>query len=151
MHGVASLSRRHWHRQESLRLARGGRVAVRRHADAQGCVPPFRLRPGLVAEMLRFYDALRRNERSIDVFERLTLGALEPDVSIDRGAERLVRQTRFLVAAFRAFERASADSGAADEHRLVEELLGTSSSRPWRHVVVTVDSCGAEDRATRVP
>ena len=36
-----------------------------------GIDAPFRVRPGLVAEMVRFYDELRRNQKDIDSFERL--------------------------------------------------------------------------------
>ncbi len=111
-------------------------VACRAANDA-GAEPPFRLRPGLISEILAFYDALRRNQKDIDSFERLALGLLEPGASYDRGAERLVRQTRFLVAAFREFERRSAENGL-DEHALRRNLLSTASPRPYRHIVVTV-------------
>jgi RecB family exonuclease len=111
-------------------------VACRAAKDA-GADPPFRLRPGLIAEILAFYDALRRQQKDVDTFERLALGLLEPGASYDRGAERLVRQTRFLVAAFREFERRSADAGV-DEHALRRELLATPAPRPYRHIVVTV-------------
>ena len=111
-----------------------------RVAREEGVDPPFRLRPGLIAEILRFYDALRRNQKDVATFERLALGALEPGAAIDRGAERLVRQTRFLGRAFRHFEErcANADAGAYDEHTLRAELLATPAPQPWRHVVVTV-------------
>jgi RecB family exonuclease len=66
---------------------------------------------------------------------------LEPGASYDRGAERLVRQTRFLAAAFREFERRSLEAGT-DEHGLRERLRTTAAARPFRHVVVT-----AGDRA----
>lgn len=108
-----------------------------RQADADGCHPPFRLRPGLLAEMLRFYDELRRHRNSIDDFERRALERLQPGAEYDRGAERLVRQTRFLVAAFREFESRAAAAGA-DEHQLRDRLLAEPAVRPWRHVVVTV-------------
>ena len=108
-----------------------------RAAGAGGAAPPFRLRPGLIAEILRFYDALRRHQKDVDTFARLTLGLLEPGASYDRGAERLVRQTRFLVAAFRDFERRSADAGL-DEHDLRRALLEETPARPYRHIVLTV-------------
>jgi hypothetical protein len=111
-------------------------VACRAASDA-GRKPPFRLRPGLIAEILRFYDALRRNQKDIDAFQRLTLGLLEPGASYDRGAERLVRQTRFLAAAFEAFERRCAGTGA-DEHELRHQLATTAARRPYRHVILTV-------------
>ena len=109
-----------------------------RQAAAAGVEPPFTLRPGLIAEILQFYDDLRRHENDVAMFESRVLGVLEPGADIDRGAERLVRQTRFLVAAFRRFEDACAATGALDEHRLRELLRRTEAARPWRHVVVTV-------------
>ncbi len=108
-----------------------------RSARAAGAAPPFRLRPGLIAEMLQFYDALRLREKDVDAFERLALGILEPGAAHDRGAERLVRQTRFLAAAFREFERRCPEAGT-DEHRLRQQLVATRAARPVRHVIVTV-------------
>ena len=87
--------------------------------------------------MLRFYDTLRLNQKSVDAFERLALGLLEPGAADDRGAERLVRQTRFLVAAFRDFEARCAQAGV-DQHGAVQQLLETAAPTPYRHVVVTV-------------
>jgi RecB family exonuclease len=112
-------------------------VACQEAVDA-GTTPPFKLRPGLIAEILRFYDDLRRHENDVAVFEMRALRVLEPGADIDRGAERLVRQTRFLVAAFRAFESACAATGALDEHRLRNLVRDTPAARPWRHIVVTV-------------
>ena len=111
-------------------------VACRQVVDA-GLTPPFRLRPGLIAEILRFYDALQRNQNSIDDFARRVLDVLEPGASYDRGAERLVVQTRFLADAFNVFERLSNDAGDA-EPSLRARLLEEPVDRPWRHVVLTV-------------
>ena len=108
-----------------------------RTAAAAGFTPPFRLRPGLIAETLRFYDALRRHEKDVDAFERLALGMLEPGAELDRGAARLVQQTRFLVAAFREFERRSIEAGV-DEHQLRQRLLEQPAANGYRHVVVAV-------------
>ena len=108
-------------------------VACRAARDA-GHAPPFRLRPGLVAEVLRFYDALGRYQKDVDTFERLALGLLEPGAADDRGAERLVRQTRFLAAAFRELESRQAAAGA-DEHVLRARLVqvaGAASVAPRR-------------------
>ncbi len=110
-------------------------VACRAAKDA-GAEPPFQLRPGLIAEILAFYDALRRNQKDVDTFARLALGQLEPGASYDRGAERLVRQTRFLAAAFHEFENRCAAAGC-DEHGRRRDLL-TPASRPIRHVVAAV-------------
>ncbi|NOT44563.1 MAG: hypothetical protein HOP14_08175, partial [Acidobacteria bacterium] len=93
-------------------------AAACRSAVAQGVQPPFRLRAGLMASMLEFYDGLRRLGHSVDSFERLTAESLEGEADVDRGAERLLRQTRFLAAAYRAFEAALAGTGLADEHGL---------------------------------
>jgi RecB family exonuclease len=111
-------------------------VACRAARDA-GYEPPFRLRPGLVAEVLRFYDSLRRYQKDVDTFERLALGLLEPGAAADRGAERLVRQTRFLAAAFRELERRQTAVGA-DEHELRATLVRTPCLRPYRHAIVAV-------------
>jgi RecB family exonuclease len=112
-------------------------VACRQAVEA-GREPPFRLRAGLIAEVLSLYDALARRRKSIATFERLALGHLEPGAEYDRGAARLVRQTHFLVAAFRAFEQLCADRAIVDEHVLRRIAMETAASRPWRHVVVTV-------------
>jgi len=130
-----------------------------RVAQQQGAEAPFHLRPGLVAEILRLYDELKRRQNSVDDFERRALAVLEPGAAIDRGAERLVRQTRFLVAAFRDFERRSAECGD-DEHLLRARLLAESSQRPYRHAVLTVTDESFEpygmspadwDLLTRIP
>ena len=112
-------------------------VASRAAID-EGHEPPFRLRAGLIAEVVRFYDALRRNLKSVDTFERLALGALEPGAAEDRGAERLVRQTRFLVSAFRHFERLVEATDRMDDHVLRRQLISEQAVDPWRHVVLAV-------------
>jgi RecB family exonuclease len=111
------------------------RVACRA-VMADGIEPPFLVRPGLVAEMVRFYDDLRRNQKDVDTFERLALGILEPGAADDRGARQLVDQTRFLAAVFRNFERRCAEHGA-DEHELRQLILAEAAPRAYRHVVVT--------------
>jgi RecB family exonuclease/inactivated superfamily I helicase len=105
---------------------------------------PFRLRPGLLTEMLRFYDALRLNQKNVDAFERLALGMLEPGADSDRGAERLVRQTKFLAAAFRDFEHRCALHGV-DRHGLRDRVIEQPASRPFRHLVIAVGD-RAQDR-----
>ena len=109
-----------------------------REVDAAENPAPFRLRAGHLVEMLNLYDDFRRRNVSIDTFERLVAGDLERDAEIDRGAERLLRQTRFLAAAFRGYEARLAGSGSVDEHALRAQLLNAESARPIRHVVVTV-------------
>jgi RecB family exonuclease len=112
------------------------RVACRA-VIAESIEPPFRVRPGLVAEMLRFYDDLRRNQKDVETFERLALGILEPGAAEDRGAHQLVQQTRFLAAVFRVFARLCSQEGD-DEHELRRQICSETAPRPYRHVVVTV-------------
>jgi RecB family exonuclease len=118
-------------------------------------VPPFDVRPGLVAEMMRFYDQLRRQGQSVDRFEELLLESLDDS---DRGAARLQEQTRFLAAAFRAYERRL--GAAVDEHGLRAHLLATAASDPLQHVILAVADWIADphglsvvdfDLLTRVP
>ena len=126
-----------------------------------GTSPGFLLRSGLIAEMLRFYDQLRRQARSIARFEELMLEAVAPDVDSDVGASRTAEQTRFLAAAFREYERRVAGLDVSDEHTLRERLLAAeASSDPVRRVVVTVGDWIAEpngvfladfDLLTRLP
>jgi len=132
--------------------------ACRATRDA-GHAPPFEIRPGLIAEILRFYDELRLRRNSVDDFERRVLYLLEPGASTDRGAERLVSQTRFLAAAFREFERRVAEHGE-DDHARRERLATTGAVRPYRHVVLTVTDAAFDpygllpadwDLLTRVP
>ena len=118
-------------------------VACSAAVDA-GVKPPFRIRPGLVGAMLEFFDSLKRHQKSVDAFERLALGRLDGGAEHDRGAERLVRQTRFLAAAFREFERRCAEAGGVDEHVIRERLLDTEVHRPWRHVIVAVRDRAAD-------
>ncbi len=134
-------------------------VACRAAKDA-GHEPPFQLRPGLVAEALRFYDTIGRYQKDVDIpSERLALGLLEPGAADDRGAERLVRQTRFLAAAFRELETRQNAAGA-DEHTPRSRVMASPASRPYRHVVVAVGDRSSDryglrpadwDVLTRVP
>lgn len=116
-------------------------------ASVQGTPPPFRLRPGLIVEILAFYDELRRRDKTIAAFERLMTGSLETSAEIDRGAERLLRLTRFLCAAFTLFEERVRSSGCIDEHGLRALLLGTTSAQQpsaYRRIVVTVPDQAAD-------
>lgn len=112
-------------------LARGAR-----DAEAAGLAPPFAVRPGLVAEMLALYDALRRQRRTVDRFEEFLTDEFAH--AADRGAGRLLAQTRFLADAFRRYDACLAERGVEDEHRLRERLIAASPERAIRHVVVTV-------------
>ena len=97
----------------------------------------FHLRPGLVAEMLRFYDQLRRQSQQVSRFEELITQPLAGGAD-DRGAGRLLVQTRFLAAAFREYERLLDAAGVLDEHTLRGRLIAEAAVRPVRRVVVTV-------------
>ena len=112
--------------------------AASRDAITAGFSPPFRLRPGLLLELLDFYDTLRRHRRTVDDFERLVVSDLESRAESDRGAARMLQQTRFFVAALRAYELRAACSGGLDEHGLRELLLGSERRGLFRQVVVTV-------------
>lgn len=120
------------HEREAMLLA-GSHEAI-----THGAVPPFDLRPALVQEMLGLYDALHRHGRTLDAFGRLLLEELEPRASFDRGAERLQRQTDFLLAAFRSYQRRAASAGALDEHGLRDALLASHAPTRHRRIVVTV-------------
>jgi len=124
--------------------------AAARAAAATGIEVSFRLRPGLIAEMLRFYDHLRRQMQQVDRFQELIEDALggsgipaSPGIpaihdTIDRGAERLHRQTQFLAETFREYERRLDASGGCDEHTLRDRLIAVAAAGPVRHVVVTL-------------
>jgi RecB family exonuclease len=112
--------------------------AAARDAAASEAQPPFRLRAGLLVEMLALYDDLRRRDSSVDHFERVLARELERDADDDRGAARLLKQTTFLAAAFRAYEARRDATGAVDEYALRTMLLGVAPSRPLRQIVVTV-------------
>ena len=96
------------------------------------------LRPGLVAEVLRFYDQLRRQGQHVARFEALLEETLARDADFDRGAERLLHQTRMLAATFRAYERRLAEAGACDEHALRQRLIEQAAATPVSAVIVTV-------------
>lgn len=96
------------------------------------------LRPGLIAEILRFYDQLRRQARNVDRFEELLDEALSRDSEHDRGAERMLAQARFLAATFQGYEQRVEASGACDEHTLRERLIAEPAATPIVHVIVTV-------------
>jgi RecB family exonuclease len=110
-------------------------ASAREAADATEVT--FRLRPGLIAEMLRFYDQLRRQSQQVQRFEELIQNALGPE-DLDSSARRMRQQTRFLAAAFRAYEQRVHDSGACDEHLLRERLIQSPAAQPVRRIVVSV-------------
>jgi len=119
-----------------------GRAA--RETAAAGAPPPFPLRPGLVVQMLGLYDELRRRHKTVEAFGRLLFSSLEPSADSDRGAARLVAQTRFMTGAFLAYERLMAASGRLDEHALRARLLDPSAGATLGHVIVTVPDQNAD-------
>ena len=124
------------HAVRTRRDGAGGRRSTRR---AEVGDLPFKVRPGLVAEILRFYDQLRRQSQQVKRFEELITEALGGGDLDDRGAVRLLRQTHFLARTFRGYEQRAAGSDAVDEHRLRERLLcGAGRCSPLAHVIVTV-------------
>jgi RecB family exonuclease len=98
--------------------------------------------------MLDFYDELRRREQTLDDFQRLAVGRLAPTAEVDRGAERLLRQTKFLCAAYAAFQRYSDQTGRIDEHGLRAVLLDpeATSQSVYQHVIVTTADQAADPR-----
>ena len=115
-----------------------------RSVERTGVRPPFRLRPGLIAEILDFYDRLRRSHRTVDDFHRLVSGELSSVADSDRGADRLLGQAEFLAATFAAFERRVADSGRADEHAMRALLLEQPGEPACEHVIVAVADQAAD-------
>ena len=111
-------------------------AAAAREAEDGGTPPPFHARPALVAEMLALYDHVRRLGRTVDDFDRLLSGELEPAAESDRGAAQLVEQTRFLTASYRHYEAQLAQGGALDEHAVRSLLLSTPSEMPITHLVI---------------
>src|SRR5207248_4408425 len=107
--------------------------------------PPFRLRPGLIAEMGRFYDQLCRQRQPIERFEQILAESLGRDVDLDRGAARMLQQTRFLGAVYRAYDARLSRQPFVDEHSLRELLIRTPAPDPVRHLIVTVADWIADD------
>ncbi len=130
------------------RLTPQEREVLLRRASRNAAAPPFTLRSGLILEMLRFYDELRRREQSLDDFSRLVTGQLAATADTDRGAERLLRQTEFLASAYSEFERLTHETDGIDEHGLRALLIGRASPAwtAYRHVVVTVADEASDSR-----
>src|SRR5262249_31374295 len=133
--------------------------AAARSAAARAGELTFQLRPGLIAEMLRFYDQLRRQSQQVKRCEELIEDALGWE-DLDRAARRMRIQTRFLAGAFREYERLVAASSGCDEHTLRDRLIAEPARDPVAHIVVTVADWIAEseglfvadfDLLTRIP
>ena len=113
---------------------------------AGGTPAPFKLRPGLIVEILAFYDELRRRDKEVADFDRLMTDSLQASVEMDRGAERLFRQTQFLAQAFSRFESLVEASGRLDEHALRRMLLAHAGPPAYARVVVSVADQAADPR-----
>jgi RecB family exonuclease len=112
--------------------------AAARHARDADPDLPFRLRPGLIAEILRFYDLLRRQSQQVQRFEELIEMQLAGHMGTDPGADRMLQQTRFLAETFREYQRRVAGAGAMDEHTLRGRLSVEAARNPVRRVIVAV-------------
>jgi RecB family exonuclease len=98
---------------------------------------PFRVRPGLIAAMLDFYDELLRRQRTVGRLRREVIAQLKSVSGFDRGSDNLIHQTAFLTLAYLKYERAVLASGAIDEH-MGRAQLATVPDPPHTHVVVAV-------------
>jgi RecB family exonuclease len=113
-------------------------AAARAAAVALGDdVVPFRLRAGLVAEMLRFYDQLRRQSQRLERFNELIEEVLGGGAG-DRGTDRLLGQTRFLNETFARYEQLREATGAWDEHVLRDRLMRDPCVPAVTHAIVTL-------------
>lgn len=107
---------------------------------------PFDLRPGLIAEMLGFYDELRRRQRTVRRFAGVLFDELGGERGMDRGSDSLIQQTCFLAFAFLAYERGVAASGSIDEHALRRLVLARADACPFDHLVIGVGDHPADPR-----
>jgi RecB family exonuclease len=112
--------------------------AYDRDVMIQSAASSSRLRPGLVAEVLRFYDQLRRQARTLVRFEELIVEALSEDAEHDRGAGRMLAQARWLAETLRGYESRVSEAGACDEHVLRDRLVSSLEFEAVRHIVVTI-------------
>jgi RecB family exonuclease len=99
---------------------------------------PFDIRSGLVSEMLRLYDELRRRQRTVRRFAGALFSELGVERGTDLGSESLIHQTCFLAFAFLAYERGRAASGALDEHELRRRVAAAGCPMPFDHLIVAV-------------
>jgi len=100
--------------------------------------PPFLLRPGLVAEMLRFHDHVDRLGHDVGTWLASAIAQLQDEADTDRGAARLLQQSRFLQAAFARLATKVAAADGLDDRALREALH--ACDRPWgpAHLVIAV-------------
>jgi RecB family exonuclease len=112
--------------------------ASARHMAAAIGDLPFRVRPGLVAEVLGFYDLLRRQSQRVARFESLVEDQVAGHAGTDPGTDRLLQQTHFLAGTFREYERRVGATSAVDEHGLRNRLIEEPPREAVRHLIVTV-------------
>ena len=139
-----------WHREARIDqprvppLTREVMMAASARSAARSERPPFVLRPGLVAEMVRLFEHVSRLGH--DPVEWLDDAAthLGDEADTDRGAARLLGQTQFLRTAFAAYRLRVEASRTLDEHALRARLRQVSRVWMARHLVVTVADHHAE-------
>ena len=133
--------------------------AAARAAAAAGGELSFQLRPGLVAEMLRFYDQLRRQSQQVKRFEELIGEALGRTTSTAR-PRGCGRRHAFWPRRSASTSGACATPAHATSTLLRERLMAEPAIEPVRHVVVTVADWIADpdglysadfDLLTRIP
>ena len=121
---------------EPLRLAdpilREGVVERALTGAAREHEPPFDVRPSLAAAALRFYDELRAGGFTLEELESAALE--EFDVPDDLGAQKLVEQTRFLVAALADYRSTLASLGYEDLAAARRRLTGATI--PYDRILV---------------
>lgn len=135
------------HRPRVSPITREVLMAAAARAAATGTTPaPFLIRPGLVAELVTFYEQLRRLGHDLHAARALLLPDLEAEAGADRGAARLLAQTHFLLAAFTDYEARLAEAGELDEEAIRRACVTDRASLPVEHVVVAVGDHQAEDQ-----
>lgn len=120
-------------------------AAARARVEA-GDVAPFLVRPGLVAEMVQLHAALHRLGHSLEGAAARLLPDLEADAPSDRGASRLLAQTRFLWAVFADYDRRLVEAGLRDERAVRDACAGTATRFAGAHVIVAVADHHAADQ-----
>ncbi len=118
--------------------------AAAHEAITEGDTPPFNIRPALLAEILELYDGLRGHQQTLARFEEQLTATFSAAADYDRGAERLLRQTRFLVRTLQGYEQRVATLGQLDEHHLRDALLETPSPTPYRAAIVAIGDQGQD-------
>lgn len=112
-------------------------AAARAVAQTRGPAP-FLVRPGLVAEMARFHDDVHRLGHDLEAAAAHLLPDLEAEASADRGAARLLEQTRFLLDVFADYDTRLHSCGSIDDTGIQHAVRGAGTAVPIRHVIVAV-------------